>query len=40
VWNNADEDGLPNLRTLHAGNPVTRGVKYIITKWYRARPWI
>jgi hypothetical protein len=20
--------------------PVTAGVKYIITKWYRERPWI
>jgi len=40
VWNNADEDGIPNPWTLHAGNPVTRGAKYIITKWYRSRRWI
>jgi prolyl 4-hydroxylase len=39
AWNNADEDGLPNPRTIHAGRPVTEGVKYIITKWYRSRPW-
>jgi prolyl 4-hydroxylase len=39
IWNNADEDGVPNPWTLHAGMPVTRGAKYIITKWYRTRPW-
>ncbi|HEY6816383.1 MAG TPA: 2OG-Fe(II) oxygenase [Croceibacterium sp.] len=39
IWNNADLDGVPNPWTLHAGMPVVRGVKYIITKWYRARPW-
>jgi prolyl 4-hydroxylase len=37
MWNNADEDGVPNPWTLHAGRPVIRGVKYIITKWYRTR---
>jgi prolyl 4-hydroxylase len=39
VWNNADADGVPNPWTLHAGLPVTRGVKYVITKWYRTRRW-
>lgn len=39
IWNNADEDGVPNPWTLHAGRPVIRGVKYIITKWYRTRNW-
>ena len=39
VWNNADVDGVPNPWTLHAGTPVVRGVKHIITKWYRARRW-
>ena len=39
VWNNADPDGVPNPWTLHAGMPVVRGVKYIITKWYRSRRW-
>ena len=32
-------DGTPNMDTLHAGTPVTKGVKYVITKWYRTRPW-
>ena len=40
VWNNADPQGLPNPFTLHAGNPVIRGTKHVITKWYRAAPWI
>lgn len=39
VWNNALPDGRPNAATLHAGTPVERGVKYIITKWYRTREW-
>jgi prolyl 4-hydroxylase len=24
---------------LHQGLPVEAGLKYIITKWYRERPW-
>jgi len=39
VWNNADPEGVPNPYTIHAGLPVTKGVKYIITKWYRCRRW-
>ncbi|WP_228243214.1 2OG-Fe(II) oxygenase [Porphyrobacter sp. GA68] len=39
VWNNAAPDGTPNEATLHAGTPVTRGVKYVLTKWYRTRRW-
>ena len=39
LWNNALPDGRPNEATLHAGMPVARGVKYIITKWYRTREW-
>lgn len=37
VWNNALPDGTPNEATLHAGTPVERGTKYVITKWYRTR---
>lgn len=40
LWNNVDPDGLPNRATLHAGTPVVSGVKYVATKWYRARPWL
>lgn len=39
IWNNMSPDGEPNIMTLHAGTPVVRGTKYIITKWYRTRPW-
>jgi len=39
VWNNAMADGSPNQDTIHAGMPVIEGVKYVITKWYRTRPW-
>ena len=39
VWNNMARDGKPNPLTMHAGTPVERGTKYIVTKWYRARAW-
>jgi prolyl 4-hydroxylase len=40
AWNNMAADGMPNKGTLHEGTPVVRGTKYIITKWFRERPWI
>ena len=39
IWNNANVDGEVNWATMHAGTPVVRGVKYVITKWYRTRSW-
>jgi prolyl 4-hydroxylase len=39
VWNNALPDGTPNPDVLHAALPVETGVKYVITKWFRTRPW-
>ena len=39
AWNNLDASGEPNPHSLHRGCPVTAGLKYIITKWYRERPW-
>lgn len=39
LWNNALPDGRPNEATIHAGLPVEKGAKYIITKWYRTREW-
>lgn len=39
AWNNALPDGTPNTDTLHAGTPVIKGVKYVLTKWYRTRPF-
>jgi prolyl 4-hydroxylase len=38
-WNNRRPDGSVNPATLHHGMKVRDGVKYIITKWYRERPW-
>ena len=37
VWNNATPDGAPNEGTMHAGTPVIKGAKYVLTKWYRTR---
>lgn len=36
-WN-VDREGKPDLSTRHAGNPVTSGVKFIISKWFREKP--
>ena len=38
-WNNRREDGRENPNTLHHGMKVRKGVKYVITKWYREKPW-
>lgn len=38
-WNNARPDGSVNPNTLHHGMKVRKGVKYVITKWYREREW-
>jgi prolyl 4-hydroxylase len=35
IWNNLHPDGSPNVATRHCGEPVTRGNKVIITKWFR-----
>lgn len=39
VWNNARPDGEPNPDTVHAGRPVVKGSKYVLTKWYRTQNW-
>jgi len=38
-WNNRRADGSCNPATLHHAMKVRKGVKYVITKWYRERPW-
>lgn len=38
-WDNHREDGGLNPATLHHGMKVRKGVKYVITKWYREQPW-
>lgn len=40
VWNNRRADGTLNAMTLHQGMKVRAGTKYIITKWFRDRPWV
>ena len=40
IWNNMAADGSPNPFTAHEGQPVRKGVKYIVTKWYRERPFV
>jgi prolyl 4-hydroxylase len=32
-------DGSPNHDTIHAALPVVKGVKYVVTRWYRERRW-
>ena len=39
AWNNMKPDGTQNDFSLHAGKPVTKGRKYIITKWFRQKKW-
>jgi prolyl 4-hydroxylase len=40
IWNNMALDGSPNPWTLHEGQPVEAGTKYIVTKWYRERTFV
>ena len=39
VWNNMDRGGQPNMKTLHAALPVQRGIKHVVTVWFREGPW-
>ena len=38
-WNNRRPDASLNPATLHHGMKVRAGTKYVITKWFRERPW-
>ena len=38
-WNNHRPDGTLNPATLHHAMKVRKGLKYVITKWYRERRW-
>lgn len=38
-WNNRRADGSVNLATLHHAMKVRAGLKYVVTKWYREKPW-
>lgn len=39
AWNNRRPDGSLNGATLHHAMKVRKGLKYVITRWYRERPW-
>lgn len=39
AWNNRRPDGSPNPSTIHHAMKVRAGEKYVITKWFRERPW-
>jgi prolyl 4-hydroxylase len=39
AWNNRRPEGTLNPATLHQGMKVRAGVKYVITKWFREKPW-
>ncbi len=39
AWNNRLADSSPNPATLHHAMKVRKGHKYVITRWYRERPW-
>ncbi len=40
AWCNVDANGCPNENSLHSGEPVVLGTKYVMTKWFRERPFI
>jgi prolyl 4-hydroxylase len=39
AWNNRSAGGEGNPLTMHHGMPVRKGTKYVVTRWYRERPW-
>jgi prolyl 4-hydroxylase len=40
LFRNASPDGTPDSKSVHAGLPVTRGAKYLASRWIRAAPLI
>ena len=39
TWYNLLAEGQPNPATLHQGMKVRKGTKYVLTKWFRERPF-
>jgi prolyl 4-hydroxylase len=39
IWKNSNGTGTENPASIHAGMPVIKGRKMIITKWYREHKW-
>lgn len=40
LFRNATPDGSPDPRAVHAGLPITRGVKHLASRWIRAAPLV
>lgn len=40
LFHNCDATGAPDRTTLHAGLPVTRGQKWLLSKWYRDKTFV
>ncbi|MCX7360104.1 MAG: 2OG-Fe(II) oxygenase [Alphaproteobacteria bacterium] len=38
VWSNVISDGSPDVHTVHAGMPPTRGRKWVLSQWLRNKP--
>lgn len=39
MWNNLHADGSGNPATIHHAMKVRAGYKYVLTQWFRERPW-
>jgi prolyl 4-hydroxylase len=39
MWSNRRADGSLNPASIHHGMKVREGSKYVVTKWFRERPW-
>jgi len=37
IWNSLNPDGTTNMDSLHQANPVEKGYKAVITKWFRSK---
>ena len=37
IWSNLNPDGSPNQETIHHAQPVLKGSKAIVTKWFRSK---
>ena len=40
LFHNCDASGAPDRTTLHAGLAVTQGQKWLLSKWYREKPFV
>lgn len=40
LFSNCDVSGAPDRTTLHAGLAVTQGQKWLLSKWYREKPFV